>query len=96
VGGCPDVCRSTRASGNETIPAPIGSTCLHLAATRGHIEISRLILKAFYETQFEAAQIAAAAAGQEVTLLLPSDPRVQINIAGHAPYQVAQVWPADT
>jgi hypothetical protein len=64
--------RSTRASGNESIPAPAGSSCLHLAAARGHIEISRLILKAFYETRFEAAQIAAAAAGQEVVLVRPT------------------------
>ncbi len=53
--------RNERVGMGNSIPCPARSTPLHLAAMRGHIEISRLLLKSHYERVMEPLQLSLAA-----------------------------------
>ncbi|GIL79443.1 hypothetical protein Vretimale_18316 [Volvox reticuliferus] len=66
----------------------VGSTPLHLAAARGHVEICRIILKTFAERVLEPLQLSED--DPQPPTLASLDPRVQVNGNGHMPYQVAQ------
>ncbi|GLI68253.1 hypothetical protein VaNZ11_012606, partial [Volvox africanus] len=66
----------------------VGSTPLHLAAARGHVEICRILLKTFAERVLEPLQLSED--DPQPPTLASLDPRVQANGNGHMPYQVAQ------
>jgi len=80
--------RNTQPSA-EQLPCPGNSTPLHLAAARGHVEISRILLKTYFERVLEPL-ILAQRGGQPLPLAPANDPRAQYNASGHMPYQVAQ------
>ncbi|GLC53744.1 hypothetical protein PLESTB_000782600 [Pleodorina starrii] len=81
--------RNSRPAQELTPPVMVvGSTPLHLAAARGHVEICRIILKTFAERVLEPLQLGED--DPQPTTLASLDPRVQVNANGHMPYQVAQ------
>ncbi|GFR52870.1 hypothetical protein Agub_g15498 [Astrephomene gubernaculifera] len=85
-----DVLPRNSRPAQELTPAVnvVGSTPLHLAAARGHVEICRIILKTFAERVLEPLQLTED--DPQPPTLASLDPRVQVNANGHMPYQVAQ------
>ncbi|MEW5319983.1 MAG: hypothetical protein WDW38_011091 [Sanguina aurantia] len=71
----------------DLLPCPANSCPLHLAAARGHIEISRILLKTFVERVLEPSRFIAPGRGDA---LPPPDPRLIRNTLGQVPYQVSQ------
>ncbi|KAF5837066.1 hypothetical protein DUNSADRAFT_4899 [Dunaliella salina] len=85
--------KNPRAGTEHSILCAAGSTPLHLAAFRGHIEISRILLKTFYERFLEPMLLAQAGTGVDAATITRSvranDPRTQVNALNLLPHQVA-------
>eukprot|EP00798_Chlamydomonas_sp_ICE-L_P003791 gene3791-13860_t len=80
---------NTRAAG-DIVTCPPGTTPLHLAACRGHMEICRILLKSWLDRVVEPMMSQSSSEAATAAAIAALDPRNKANAAGQMAYQLAQ------